>query len=380
MIFDPVCGCDNVTYGNDCEAICQGITNWVQGPCSISNCVVNFNYSNNWLTIDFEALPIITSGTTISYYMWDFGDSSSGAIEFVPNISYTYAVPGTYVVTLSILTSDGCLAQYIETITVGTPSCNALFAHEVNQSNPLEFSFIDSSYSPAPIIDWMWDFGDGNTINDQSPIHTYSQAGVYNVCLTISDMSFVGCIDTYCDSVLVSNTCQSFFTYDIDTFSIIAGQSFANVQFNDESTNASWWQWDISDGSTYLIQNPYHEFDLSLTNSFEVCLLSVNLDGSCSDTYCDSIFFEVSTTNISNYNSNEIKIYPNPFNEYVIIETNYGIDYQIIIYDAFGREIESTNCYQSKIHITSLNENGVYILTINENGKLIYKEKLILIK
>ena len=212
MIYNPVCGCDNVTYGNDCEAICQGVTNWVQGPCSISN------------------------------------------------------------------------------------------------------------------------------------------------------------------------TCQSFFTYDIDTFSIIAGQSFANVQFNDESTNASWWQWDISDGSTYLIQNPYHEFDLSLTNSFEVCLLSVNLDGSCSDTYCDSIFFEVSTTNIFNYNSNEIKIYPNPFNEYVTIETNYGRDYQIIIYDAFGREIESTNCYKSKTHITSLNENGVYILTINESGKLIYREKLILIK
>jgi Kazal-type serine protease inhibitor domain len=31
--YDPVCGCNNKTYGNACEAACQGITEFKQGEC-----------------------------------------------------------------------------------------------------------------------------------------------------------------------------------------------------------------------------------------------------------------------------------------------------------------------------------------------------------
>lgn len=31
--FDPVCGCDNVTYSNACEAECHGITSFTEGEC-----------------------------------------------------------------------------------------------------------------------------------------------------------------------------------------------------------------------------------------------------------------------------------------------------------------------------------------------------------
>ncbi len=32
--YDPVCGCDNVTYGNACAAECVGVTIDSQGECS----------------------------------------------------------------------------------------------------------------------------------------------------------------------------------------------------------------------------------------------------------------------------------------------------------------------------------------------------------
>ncbi len=32
--YDPVCGCNQKTYGNSCEAECNGITNYTKGPCS----------------------------------------------------------------------------------------------------------------------------------------------------------------------------------------------------------------------------------------------------------------------------------------------------------------------------------------------------------
>jgi heat shock protein HslJ len=33
MQYDPVCGCNNKTYGNACVAECEGITKYVKGEC-----------------------------------------------------------------------------------------------------------------------------------------------------------------------------------------------------------------------------------------------------------------------------------------------------------------------------------------------------------
>jgi hypothetical protein len=33
MQYDPVCGCDRVTYSNECVAINSGVTEWKKGAC-----------------------------------------------------------------------------------------------------------------------------------------------------------------------------------------------------------------------------------------------------------------------------------------------------------------------------------------------------------
>lgn len=33
-VYDPVCGCNDQTYGNACEAACDGITEYSKGTCS----------------------------------------------------------------------------------------------------------------------------------------------------------------------------------------------------------------------------------------------------------------------------------------------------------------------------------------------------------
>ncbi|MEQ8324394.1 MAG: PKD domain-containing protein [Vicingaceae bacterium] len=61
----------------------------------------------------------------------------------------------------------------------------------------VSYIFIDSSVAQnATINEWFWDFGDGNTSNAQFTSHTYSQMGVYNVCLAIRTDK--NCRDTTC--------------------------------------------------------------------------------------------------------------------------------------------------------------------------------------
>jgi hypothetical protein len=53
--FEPVCGCNNVTYNNDCIAISQGLTSYLPGPCE----PIAANFFPNPLTTNTLSLDVI---------------------------------------------------------------------------------------------------------------------------------------------------------------------------------------------------------------------------------------------------------------------------------------------------------------------------------
>ena len=47
-----------------------------------------------------------------------------------------------------------------------------------------------NNLSQGPVDDYLWDFGDGNTSEDENPVHLYSESGLFTVILTISNESY----------------------------------------------------------------------------------------------------------------------------------------------------------------------------------------------
>jgi hypothetical protein len=80
----------------------------------------------------------------------------------------------------------------------------------IDSLSPLEIGFTDLSYfEPAT---WLWDFGDGNTSQDTSPVHIYQTPDTYQVCLTVCNTN--DC-NTACKEVEI-NTLSSIITQDDD--------------------------------------------------------------------------------------------------------------------------------------------------------------------
>ena len=67
--------------------------------------------------------------------------------------------------------------------------------------------------SGAQPLTYNWSWGDGTYDNTPFPSHTYSTAGYYNICLTISDAN--GCSSSYCDSTNINKSGNTVISVDV---------------------------------------------------------------------------------------------------------------------------------------------------------------------
>ncbi len=130
-------------------------------------------------------------GSSISEWVWDFGDGTVPLSISSPgngNTEHEYDLPGTYKVTLTVTTPDGC-ADTISKM-VNRPGClAAAFLNRPAECISTPVIFTDHSGPVTQITLWRWTFGDGSdtvyTVFAPSLSHTYRFAGDYDVKLTI---------------------------------------------------------------------------------------------------------------------------------------------------------------------------------------------------
>jgi PKD repeat protein len=200
-------GIYNVTVtATDQLAICSYST--VQSiSVTVQSCSLNasFNYSINGGTVNYYST---STGTTITTnYYWDFGD---GYYDAIPNTAHTYSAPGTYSVELFITDSVNfyCSSASIQTIFVNAPclaSVNFIMWKDSSQMPAIVWDAIPNY--PNNIVSASWNWGDGSTTNGLFPSHTYSAAGMYNICVTISVSC--GATATACSNTSIYRIMQS---------------------------------------------------------------------------------------------------------------------------------------------------------------------------
>ncbi|TEU16732.1 MAG: PKD domain-containing protein, partial [Anaerolineales bacterium] len=212
----------------------------------------NLSYATSGLTVDFTDLSTDPDGSVVSW-SWDFGD---GVISSTQNPAHTYTAGGTYSVTLTVTDDGGATATASQAVTVsaGNQSPTAGFGFT---TNGLTVDFSDQSTdADGSVVSWSWDFGDGVTSPDQSPVHTYAAGGTYTTTLTVTDDG--GATAMTSQAVTVSPANQS------PTAGFGYATSGLTVDFSDQSTDADGsivsWSWDFGDGGTSTDQNPSHTY------------------------------------------------------------------------------------------------------------------------
>jgi PKD repeat protein len=124
-------------------------------------------------------------------YDWDFGDGNFGSGI---NTTHQYTTPGTYLVILTVTDNDGAYSSDNCTVEVrGTPGNGAPVADADPDFQVVEvgeeafFTGMNSYDSDGFIVDYSWDFGDGNFGNGMNVSNIYTIPGNYTVTLYVTD-------------------------------------------------------------------------------------------------------------------------------------------------------------------------------------------------
>ena len=197
--------------------------------------------------------PLTVQFTDNSRYaesvIWDFGDGDS---SFQRNPVHTFTASGLYTFSLTATGNNTSVTKIADDfINVTVPPVPDFSANITEGLYPLSVQFTDNS-SYAESLEW--DFGDGNTSTDLSPLHTYSEAGLYTVSLTATG-----------NRTSVTRTAESYINVILPPIpdfgaNVTTGPYPLTVQFMDNSIYAESVVWDFGDGSVSNEKNPVHTY------------------------------------------------------------------------------------------------------------------------
>jgi PKD repeat protein len=300
-----------VTTSDGCSAFAEHTVNILAGPTA------EFTYPSGSCAqqpLQFTDASQTNGGGPITQWNWNFGDPVSGLnnTSALQNPMHPFSAPGIYTVTEIITSAANCTSTVTHTLTI-TPAPVANFTADTACLGFQTTFTVQTNESGGTIIQYFWDFGDGSTSNLKNPVHTYPNAGLFQVRLTI--MAQNGCNSDTTKSVLVVPAPVAAF--------IASGPTCEDsiVHFTDNST-ASYgtihsWVWQFGDGtSTSVIYpaSPNVNHTYTYGGTFSVVLTITTLNG-CSASVIHSVVIQPAPAAGFVYSSNSCQLSPVQFTD-----------------------------------------------------------------
>jgi len=191
----------------DTAIVSINITN-AGNPCNLSA-----GFSHSVGTNGVVSFVNSTTGTiSTTGYFWNFGDGTTG---FGANPNHTYSSSGVYFVIMTAFNNTlNCFNTTSTNINVTGINCVANSNFSLAPTNTAQVWNATPSF-PWNINNAVWSWGDGSSSNGLYSSHSYSAAGNYPICLTVT----VSCGST-------SSTCA---TYSISKVSTANAMIHINV-------------------------------------------------------------------------------------------------------------------------------------------------------
>ena len=275
------------------------------------------------------------SGPPTSVFTWNFGPYASIPTSNEVDVNdVSFSTTGNIPITLTG-TFDDCIASVTHDIYIfKEPSVDFSLAPGL-QCVPFSANFIDQSFAETEIY-YFWDFGDGNTSNEQNPINVYTQTGPFPVTLTI--ITDRGCIDTLTltqqDLVHVRPNPEAGFTIDPDYTDIC----HSVVTFTDQSVGAAEYFYWYDDSTIHSFeQNPVHMY---YTDGRHYPMQVVTNEWGCKDTAYQELYIEPFTLYAPNSFTPDGDEFNNTFLPIVYLDVH---EWKLQIYNKWGQLVFETN-------------------------------------
>ncbi|HVZ55084.1 MAG TPA: PKD domain-containing protein [Chitinophagaceae bacterium] len=246
-------------------------------PVKLNPCD-SFKYQFNNLSTAPAGLPF-----TSQSFVWDFGDGTPRITTGTGPVFHNYAGPGTYNVRLILVDSNYCNAPDSIQIQLRVAALvKAQFETPLVGCAPYTAVFNNTSLAGQS---FSWNFGDGTTSTEISPVHQYNTPGDYTVTLIANDPNTCNLSDTATAQISVS-------AKPVANFSVTPVppvENTPNTFTNLSSPDAVSFIWNFGDGDTIhtSTRTPVvHQYNA--TGTFTACLAAFNAAG-CSDTLCKQV-------------------------------------------------------------------------------------------
>ncbi|WKV11889.1 PKD domain-containing protein [Marivirga harenae] len=222
-----------------------------QNSCATTK-IKNVYIGNQENRFSFPNSLCLGEGFTIEHTLIGFNsikwDMGNGVLIDDFNIPYVFDARGEYQVKAIATDYEGCesIFDLPQQIIVKNP----IAEFTANKRSGCGETTIQFQNKSQDAVEWFWDFGNGETSTEENPKVTFIP-GSYTVTLTSTNGE---CSKTSTEAEFIQiDDLTSDFSFEFDQSCLPV-----TVSFQDQSVNATSWQWDFGDGTTSTDQNPTH--------------------------------------------------------------------------------------------------------------------------